>query len=140
MKVYNYDPLTRALVSIEDAVESPLEQGVFLIPAFATGLVPIENVPQGKYNHFNGDKWVLEDIPQEQPETSNPLTEEEQLALVKAQAKGFLLETDYTQAVDVSSMLVNFEAFVEYRRLVRDIFRTPSLTPKWPAMPTPQWD
>lgn len=140
MKVFNYDPLTRALVSIEDAVESPLEEGVFLIPAFATGLEPIKQVPQGKYNHFDGDKWVLMDIPQEQPEASNPLTEEEQLALVKAQAKTLLIETDYTQAVDISTMLVNFDAFVEYRRQVREIFFKPSIDPTWPVMPTPQWD
>lgn len=140
MKVYNYDPLTRALVSIEDAVESPLEEGVFLIPAFATGLPPIEKVPQGKYNHFNGDKWVLEDIPQEQPDTSNPLTDEELIAHTKAMAKQLLMQTDYTQAVDISSMLINFESFVEYRRLVREIFLTPVKDPVWPAMPSPDWD
>lgn len=140
MKIYHYDPLTRLFLFEDVAVVDPLDSENFLIPAWSTGKPPLSKVPEGQQTYFDGDNWALRDIPQEQPETSNPLTDEQKLSYVKAQAKDLLAETDYTQTVDISTMLINFEAFVEYRRLVREIFFKPSIDPEWPAMPTPQWD
>ncbi len=40
MKIYNYHPLYNYFVSCTEADESPLEPGVFLIPAYATTIEP----------------------------------------------------------------------------------------------------
>jgi hypothetical protein len=42
MKYYSYHPVTKIFVSEGVADESPLEPGVFLIPANATSVEPIE--------------------------------------------------------------------------------------------------
>lgn len=141
MKIYHYDPLTRLFLYEEDATPDPLVEGEFLVPAWATGLPPLTKVPAGQQTFFDGDKWALQDIPPPpEPESSNPLTDDELVAQTKAVAKKLLQDTDYTQMVDISSSLHNFDAFVEYRRLVRDIFLHPIKDPKWPEIPTPVWD
>lgn len=58
--IYHFDPVTRTLRGQSVADESPLEPGVFLIPANATGLVP-PDVPPGKYAAFDGERWQLLD-------------------------------------------------------------------------------
>lgn len=40
MNVYNYDPITKEFTSISKAQPSPLEDGIFLIPAFSTSIQP----------------------------------------------------------------------------------------------------
>ncbi len=50
-----------------EADESPLEPGVFLIPAHCTELQP-PSVPPGKRLKLVAGEWLLEDIPQSPPE------------------------------------------------------------------------
>ncbi len=52
------------------ADESPLEPGVFLIPANAID-APLPVIPDGKLAKWNG-AWVYEDIPQPAPEPVKP--------------------------------------------------------------------
>lgn len=140
MKIYHYDPLTRLFLFEEDATPDPLVKGEYLIPAFATGWPPLTKIPAGQQTFFNGDKWALRDIPlPPEPETSNPLTDEELIAQIKATAKKLLQETDYTQAEDVLAILINVADFIEYRAKVRSIFLSPVKDPKWPQPPTPEW-
>ncbi len=63
MKIYNYDPFTKIFVSEENADESPLEPGVYLIPAHATTLQPPEYNKEKEFCFFNEDKWEIKDIP-----------------------------------------------------------------------------
>jgi hypothetical protein len=52
-------------VGLAFADESPLEEGVFLLPAGCVD-APVPNIPEGKMAKWEGE-WVYEDIPE--PET-----------------------------------------------------------------------
>lgn len=59
--IYNYDQQAGELLCASLADESPLEQDVYLIPAFATDIVP----PKSGANQvavFSGGKWSLNNV------------------------------------------------------------------------------
>ena len=63
-------------VGLTVADESPLEKGVYLLPAGAVDTTP-PTVPEGKKAKWNGS-WVYEDIPKPEPEPEpTPPTDEE---------------------------------------------------------------
>ena len=66
MKIYNYN-YNGIYVGCSEADESPLEPGVFLIPANATTIAPIE-VEDGFVPLFDGSKWIAFDIKPKQVE------------------------------------------------------------------------
>ena len=57
MKIYNYDAQTGEFISDGDSAPSPLEDGVFLIPAYATTDAP-PDAEAGHARVFNGSTWV----------------------------------------------------------------------------------
>jgi hypothetical protein len=76
MKVYNYNFFTGEYVGESSADQSPLEQGVFLIPANATTIAP-PAAEENKTINFENGVWVLKDIPVPEPEPESepaPLT------------------------------------------------------------------
>lgn len=58
MKVYNYHPEYKYLIGSEDAFESPLEPGVFLIPAHATDIEP-PSCGKDEIQVFNETFWEI---------------------------------------------------------------------------------
>ena len=56
MKIYHYHPDYKIYLGSSDADPSPLEPGVFLIPAYATELESPE-YQDGKISVFNGTFW-----------------------------------------------------------------------------------
>ena len=56
MQIYNYDPTTREYLGKGLADESPLEPGVYLIPANATA-TPAPALNHGEAAIFDGDNW-----------------------------------------------------------------------------------
>lgn len=62
MKIFNYAPNTGLLFGESSADESPLEPGVWLIPANATTTQP-PLAQAGKTIHFVNSVWVYQDIP-----------------------------------------------------------------------------
>jgi hypothetical protein len=70
MKVYNYTP-EGIYRDSEEAVESPLENGVFLIPAGATTVKPPE-VSEGFHAVWNGIEWIISSIPEPTVEPPTP--------------------------------------------------------------------
>lgn len=67
MKVYNYAYEDGFYYGPSEADESPLEPGVWLIPANATTIEPPPFV-EGKTIHFTGGGWAYRDIPVPVPE------------------------------------------------------------------------
>jgi hypothetical protein len=66
MNIYHYHPETKRYCGIDVADESPLEQGVFLIPACATSVEP----PQCGENEmvvFGNGEWNVVQIPEPEP-------------------------------------------------------------------------
>jgi hypothetical protein len=60
MTIYHYDNETGEYTGNSEAKESPLEPGVFLIPANATS-VKVPTVPAGKVAVFDNGAWTLPD-------------------------------------------------------------------------------
>lgn len=56
--VFQYDP-AGLYVGQTDADESPLEPGVFLIPARCVAVAPADKWPDDKWPRWNGAKWEL---------------------------------------------------------------------------------
>lgn len=88
MKIYNYAPETGIFHAEGLADESPLEPGVFLIPAYATTLKP-PKATLPKVAVFMDGKWIVETLPpppepEPEPEPEPPapveLTPAEKLA------------------------------------------------------------
>ena len=93
MIVYHYDA-SGAFLGTSEAAESPLEPGVFLIPARATNVAP-PSAPDGSYVRFDGQAWVVALVPVE-PEPPAPAPEPEPLPVTSVtmrQARLALLES-----------------------------------------------
>jgi hypothetical protein len=60
MKIYNYNPENGYFVGESLADESPLEAGVYLIPAHATE-ISAPKATKGKIAVWNGSDWQLQD-------------------------------------------------------------------------------
>ena len=61
MKIYNYHPDCKYFYCESEADESPLEPGVFLIPAHATNIEP-PTCESNQIQIFNGTSWnIIED-------------------------------------------------------------------------------
>lgn len=85
MLVYHFDQVTGQHVGMSDADASPLEPGVYLIPAFATDKKP-PVAPEGKFASFDGSKWALRDIPtpEQEPEPEPVvLTDDQRIAALR---------------------------------------------------------
>lgn len=66
---YQYDH-AGLLIGVTEADESPLEPGVFLIPARCTLVPPPVDVPDDKWPRFAGSSWALVDRPRVAAEPS----------------------------------------------------------------------
>lgn len=64
MNVFNFNPGTGLYLGESEADESPLEPGVFLIPAHATDIAPPDEFPAGSAPFFRGDVWQIDTAPQ----------------------------------------------------------------------------
>jgi len=84
MKIYNLDPQSNQLVCEGLADPSPLEPGVWLVPAHATTVEP-PAAQDGKTQHFLDGAWVYVDIPPPPPPPPVvPLTPLEQIRALEA--------------------------------------------------------
>ena len=143
MKTYHYHPATRKYIYQDIADESPLEPGVFLLPAHATFVEPPQDVPADHYISWNGTGWEILKIP-EVPKELEPIPEEpvppkdpwEELRLQRNQ---LLASTDYLFLRDSPELSPEKEAaWRAYRQALRDLPNNTvdPTTPEWPIKPT----
>lgn len=66
---YQYD-YAGLLVGETEADESPLEPGVYLVPARCTLTPPPAEVPEGKWPRWTGKSWALVNKPAAQESTT----------------------------------------------------------------------
>lgn len=92
MNIYNYHPVTKAFVGASIADESPLEEGVYLIPAYATTVAPPQ-IQAGSQAVFENDGWRIEAIPL--PPTPEPPPEWSEQEKINAESRQFLSQTDW---------------------------------------------
>lgn len=131
LKVYSYSPITGEYVSEDEAQPSPLEPGVFLIPAHATEIAP----PQKKDKHFrkfDGNEWTYELIPEFVEKVK---TKDELAAEARHQRTMMLFASDWRMLPDVPGMHTN--GWVEYRQALRDVPQQKGFPEKiiWPQEP-----
>lgn len=74
-EIYHYDPNTGFYIGADVADESPLEPGVWLIPAHATTVAP-PPVSQGNKAVWTGETWLEVTVDPVPP----PMTPEEKLS------------------------------------------------------------
>ena len=67
MKIYHYNPDTGIYVGEGVADESPLEPGVWMIPANSVTTAP-PNVGEDQFVVFNNGVWEVNTIPEPEPE------------------------------------------------------------------------
>lgn len=61
--VFSFDGKTGIYAGEADADESPLEEGVFLIPRNATEIAPPDEMPVGSAAFWRADHWEIEAVP-----------------------------------------------------------------------------
>jgi hypothetical protein len=130
IEVYSFNPITKEYTGIVIADESPLEVGVYLLPANSTTEKPPKQSDQ-YIIIWDGKKWQKEKI-KEKPEEDRIDNSPNQ---VRAIRNSLLAETDWTQLND-SPLKLN-EGWVSYRQLLRDIPKQEGFPNNivWPTKP-----
>ena len=88
MKIYSYD-LQGNYTGESVADESPLEKGVYLIPAGATDIKP-PSTNANKVAVFDGQIWNIEDVVSNEP-TAEEIAQSDAEIAQRAEAKAALL-------------------------------------------------
>jgi hypothetical protein len=138
---YSFHPETGVFISIDFAQESPLEPGVFLLPAGATFVEPPQ-APEGKQAVWKGGSWEVQDIPKPEPQPEPepaPDPEPEPLTWdsIRAERNFLLSQSDWTQLADAPLSPEQKQAWTVYRQALRDVpssFATPEEV-VWPTAP-----
>ena len=153
---YSFHPETGVFIGVDFAQESPLEPGVFLLPAGATFVEPPQ-VAEGKQATWDGKAWAVTDIPlppAPEPEPEPVLTEPEPEPVlpepepepepepltwdsIRNERNFLLTQSDWTQLADAPLTAEQKNAWTAYRQALRDVpssFSTPEEV-VWPTLP-----
>jgi len=93
MIAYTYNPITMELVGEASVDESPLEPGIFLMPAYSTDVVPPEFNIETHICYFDKESniWRIQDIETE-PEIK--IISEEDINKLKSELKETIAERE----------------------------------------------
>jgi hypothetical protein len=115
MKIYHYNPVTLEYLKEGVADQNPLEEGNWLIPAYATTVVPL--LPQeNKTINFENSQWVYKDIPQPEPE---PEPEEVELTYAEKRAMEYPDFRDYLDGI-VKGDQAQIQAYIDACNAVKN--------------------
>jgi len=103
--VYSYNPVTGIYNGEVIANKSPLEPGLFLLPAHSTKLKP--SLKNGKICIFNGKKWLTQNIPSQNILEEKPSIEDERSA--KLQELEAYYHSDEVKKVNIMVRDKNYE-------------------------------
>lgn len=132
MKIYNYDD-NGFFIGSSEADESPLEQGVFLVPRNATEIVP-PAIGDGQAVKFENGCWIVVEASKE--ELSTP--EEKDLAsMVRQQRNGLLYASDWSMLADAPLSADQVSLWKKYRQALRDVTEQSGFPTEinWPETP-----
>jgi hypothetical protein len=144
---FSFHPQTGVFVGVNFAQESPLEPGVFLLPAGATFVEPPQ-VSDNQQAVWLGDSWGVQDILAPEPPglviptgtTPEPEILQPELLTwdrIRAQRNQLLSQSDWTQLADAPLSPEQKQAWAAYRQALRDVpssFTTPEEV-VWPEIP-----
>lgn len=148
MNAYSFHPITGGFLGVDFAQESPLEPGIFLLPAGTTFVEPPQ-VSEGQQAVWLGDSWEVQDILAPEPLGSvNPSSTQTPEATttapqpltwgtIRAERNQLLTQSDWTQLADAPLTQEQKNAWVVYRQALRDVpssFFTPEEV-VWPEQP-----
>lgn len=133
MRIFQYHPTTGEFMGVGIADESPLEPGVFAVPAHATELQPPE-VGADFVAKFDGAAWAVEAIPAPPPPPEPPKPTAES---VRAERNARLTLCDWTQIPDADLTTAERAAWKTYRKALRDITAAKGFPDavEWPSAP-----
>jgi hypothetical protein len=119
---YSFHPETGVFIGVDFAQESPLEPGVFLLPAGATFVEPPQ-VAEGEQAVWGGESWSVQDIPVSPTPEPTPTPEPGPLTWdsVRAQRNQLLTQSDWTQLADAPLSPEQRNAWATYRQALRDL-------------------
>lgn len=129
MLAYSYNEITKEYTGSEEADESPLEPGEFLLPAYSVSIAPPNEV-EGYRRVWSGTEWEQVLIPPPVAVPSSVMEEQ-----VRADRNLLLLVSDYTQLSDVP--ISNRSEWVTYRQALRDVTEQAGFPADviWPTKP-----
>lgn len=85
MKIYRFG--SRAEYLVDDIADpDPLTPGAWLVPAGATPVPPLDDVPEGREQRFDAvsSVWYLADVPEPEPEPQAATPEQVRAGEIKA--------------------------------------------------------
>jgi hypothetical protein len=132
MIVFSYNPESMEFVGITDAFESPLEPGVFLLPANSTAVAPPDFDSVTQICTFNGADWTLTDRPLPEPDpvkTPEEIHAEKVSALLNGRVQLLYLsdwmiirhQDELLAGATPTLTATKLTAVLDYRQALRDL-------------------
>jgi hypothetical protein len=141
MNAYNYHPMTGEYLGASVLRESPLEPGVYLVPAHATTVEPPQTEAgytrvwsegdwsqvedhRGKSGYVDGAETTIAELgplPQGWSATPPPPTAEQLAATIRAERNAKIAACDWTQMPDGPLSTQAKAAWAAYRQALRDV-------------------
>lgn len=150
MFVYHWNPDTKVYVGSSEADESPLEPGVYLVPAFATLTVAPQTVANKHFLLWDEATKSWKETPIPEPEAAEPeevRPPQDPMDLLRAERNSRLMQCDWVVIKAYSLGVPVTPEWAAYMQALRDLpaISTPTLSENgmlnldsvaWPVKPS----